>query len=47
LLADARRRMAMAETGRALLEARYSWATIARQFEGICLEALEQRHGGL
>jgi glycosyltransferase involved in cell wall biosynthesis len=39
LLADTPRRMAMAETGRALLEGRYSWTTIARQFESICLEA--------
>jgi glycosyltransferase involved in cell wall biosynthesis len=39
LLRDAPRRAAMAEAGRALLEARYSWATIARQFEAICLEA--------
>ena len=43
LLADAPRRIAMAESGRALLEARYSWATIARQFEAICLEALGRR----
>jgi glycosyltransferase involved in cell wall biosynthesis len=43
LLADAPRRIAMAGGGRALLEARYSWATIARQFEGICLEALGKK----
>jgi glycosyltransferase involved in cell wall biosynthesis len=39
LLADTPRRAAMAEAGRALLEARYSWSVIARQFEAICLEA--------
>jgi glycosyltransferase involved in cell wall biosynthesis len=39
LLANTPRRIAMAETGRALLEARYSWAVIARQFEAICLDA--------
>ncbi len=39
LLGDTARRTSMAEGGRALLEARYSWATIARQFEAICLEA--------
>jgi glycosyltransferase involved in cell wall biosynthesis len=43
LLADAPRRIAMAEGGRALLEARYSWSTIARQFERICLEALGRK----
>jgi glycosyltransferase involved in cell wall biosynthesis len=42
LLGDAPRRTAMAEAGRALLEARYSWATIARQFETICLEAAQR-----
>jgi glycosyltransferase involved in cell wall biosynthesis len=39
LLADTPRRIAMAQAGRALLEARYSWSVIARQFEAICLEA--------
>jgi polysaccharide biosynthesis protein PslH len=39
LLSDTPRRTAMAQAGRALLEARYSWAVIARQFETICLEA--------
>jgi glycosyltransferase involved in cell wall biosynthesis len=43
LLADTPRRIAMAESGRALLEARYSWSTIARQFEAICLEALGKK----
>jgi glycosyltransferase involved in cell wall biosynthesis len=42
LLADTPRRTAMAEAGRALLEARYSWATIARQFEAICLDAVKK-----
>jgi glycosyltransferase involved in cell wall biosynthesis len=41
LLADTPRRVAMAQAGRALLEARYSWAVIARQFETICLEAVK------
>ena len=41
LLGDTSRRVALAEGGRALLEARYSWATIARQFEAICLAALK------
>jgi glycosyltransferase involved in cell wall biosynthesis len=40
LLADGARRQRMAATGRALLEARYSWSVIARQFEAICLEAV-------
>jgi polysaccharide biosynthesis protein PslH len=39
LLGDTPRRITMAQAGRALLEARYSWAVIARQFEAICLEA--------
>jgi glycosyltransferase involved in cell wall biosynthesis len=43
LLASAPRRIAMAEAGRALLEARYSWSVIARQFEAICLEAARRR----
>jgi glycosyltransferase involved in cell wall biosynthesis len=42
LLADTPRRMVMAEAGRALLEARYSWAVIARQFEAICLDAVKR-----
>jgi glycosyltransferase involved in cell wall biosynthesis len=47
LLANAPRRIAMAEAGRALLEARYSWAVIARQFEAICLEAARSRSSPL
>ena len=42
LLGDTPRRTAMAEAGRALLEERYSWSVIARQFEAICLEAAER-----
>ncbi|MDB5395010.1 MAG: hypothetical protein JWM91_2516 [Rhodospirillales bacterium] len=42
LLSDTPRRTVMAEAGRALLEARYSWATIARQFETICLNAAKR-----
>jgi glycosyltransferase involved in cell wall biosynthesis len=43
LLGGTPRRTAMAQAGRALLEARYSWAVIARQFEAICLEAAGRR----
>ncbi len=39
LLGDYGRRLALAETGRALLEARYGWERIGRQFEEICEEA--------
>jgi len=42
LLADTPRRTALAEAGRALLEARYDWATIARQFEAICQDAAKR-----
>jgi glycosyltransferase involved in cell wall biosynthesis len=38
LLGDYGRRLALAETGRALLEARYGWARIGKQFEEICEE---------
>jgi glycosyltransferase involved in cell wall biosynthesis len=40
LLDDSALRTRLAEAGRALLEARYSWPIIARQFEAICQEAL-------
>jgi glycosyltransferase involved in cell wall biosynthesis len=39
LLSDTPRRAALAEGGRALLEERYGWNVIARQFEAICLDA--------
>ncbi len=38
LLNDQAARRRLAESGRALLEARYSWKVIGRQFEKICLE---------
>jgi polysaccharide biosynthesis protein PslH len=37
LLNDAPLRQSLAETGRALLEERFSWAHVARQFEAICI----------
>ncbi len=40
LLDSSADRTRLAEAGRALLEARYSWPIIARQFEAICQEAL-------
>ena len=39
LVDDLAERKRLAETGRALLEARYSWAVIGRQFEEICRQA--------
>ena len=39
LLDDVGERRRLAETGRALLEARYSWSVIGRQFEEICGKA--------
>lgn len=41
LLADAGARRAMAAAARARLEARFSWGAVGRQFEAICLEAIE------
>jgi glycosyltransferase involved in cell wall biosynthesis len=41
LVDDEAERTRLAETGRALLEARYSWAVIGRQFEQICRKARE------
>ena len=40
LLDDADLRRRLAKAGRALLEARYSWSVIGKQFEAICLAAL-------
>lgn len=40
LLDDQAERGRLASEGRSLLEARYSWAVIGRQFESICLEAM-------
>ncbi len=39
LLEDAPRGAAMAQAARHLLEARFSWSHVARQFEAICLKA--------
>jgi glycosyltransferase involved in cell wall biosynthesis len=33
----------MAHTARALLEEKFSWSQVARQFEAICLETLSRR----
>jgi len=43
LLADAAAREALAGAGRAVLEARFTWAEVAHQFENICLHALRDR----
>jgi glycosyltransferase involved in cell wall biosynthesis len=43
LLNDAPLRQSLAETGSALLEARFSWAHVARQFEAICIDAARAR----
>jgi polysaccharide biosynthesis protein PslH len=42
LLRDAPARRRLAEGGRALLDARYGWERIGRQFETICTDALER-----
>ncbi len=42
LLDDTAERIRLAEDGRALLEARYGWAVIGRQFEAICLDAMHR-----
>jgi glycosyltransferase involved in cell wall biosynthesis len=43
LLDDAAMRARIAGAARALMEAKFSWAEVARQFEAICLRALERR----
>lgn len=43
LLDDRARRVRIAAAARALMEAQFSWAVVARQFESICLRALERR----
>jgi glycosyltransferase involved in cell wall biosynthesis len=43
LLADADLRETLARAARARVEARFSWGHVARQFEAICLRALERR----
>ncbi len=45
LLGDFERRRQLAETARALVEARYGWDRIGAQFERICLDALEESGG--
>jgi len=43
LLRDPRRRLALGAGGRRLVEERYSWAQVARQFEAQCEEVLAAR----
>jgi glycosyltransferase involved in cell wall biosynthesis len=45
LLHDAALRLRIATAARHLIEARFSWAHVAAQFEAICLSALERRLG--
>lgn len=42
LLRDEERRQALGRAGRSLVEAYYSWATVAREFERRCEEVVEQ-----
>jgi glycosyltransferase involved in cell wall biosynthesis len=42
LLSDANKRYALGRAGRALVEANYSWATVARQFEARCEEVVAE-----
>jgi glycosyltransferase involved in cell wall biosynthesis len=42
LLRDPARRLALGDAGRALVEANYSWATVARQFEARCEEVVAE-----
>ena len=42
LLRDPARRQALGDAGRALVEANYSWATVARQFEERCEEVVAE-----
>jgi glycosyltransferase involved in cell wall biosynthesis len=42
LFEDAALRTQLAEAARARLEERFSWAHVARQFENICLRAMQQ-----
>lgn len=43
LLGDAAQRRRLAKAARALLEERFSWAQVGRQFEAICLATAESR----
>jgi glycosyltransferase involved in cell wall biosynthesis len=45
LLDDAELRERLARAARGRVEERFSWSHVARQFEAICLRALERRHG--
>ncbi len=45
LLADDAMRARVAGAARALMEDRFSWSRVARQFEAICDRALQRRHG--
>ncbi|MDR3533765.1 MAG: glycosyltransferase [Rhodopila sp.] len=45
LMDDASLRARIAGAARALMEERFSWSRVARQFEAICLRALAQRQG--
>jgi hypothetical protein len=45
LLDDAASRDRIATAARTLMEERFSWKTVAAQFEAICQRALEQRTG--
>ncbi len=45
LLGDAPRREQVALAARRRVEERFSWSHVARQFEAICLRALERRAG--
>jgi glycosyltransferase involved in cell wall biosynthesis len=46
LLDDPPLRQRIAAAARGLMEARFSWANVARQFEAICLRTLEQASAG-
>lgn len=46
LLDDAAMRGRVARAARDLMEAKFSWKQVARQFEAICLRALERRNVG-
>jgi polysaccharide biosynthesis protein PslH len=43
LLDDRARRARIAAAARALMEEKFSWAVVARQFEGICMRAFDRR----
>ena len=43
LLDDADLRTTVARNARALMEERFSWTVVARQFEAICLETMRCR----